>query len=79
MRPTIDSDAAPDPVGDGVARPPCKLVGEDGNVFNVIGRVKRALQQAGQADRAREFVQKAFAARSYDEVLGLCMEYVDVR
>jgi hypothetical protein len=61
------------------ARPPCKLVGEDGNVFNVIGRVRRALRDAGQADRAGEFVRRAMAAHSYDEVLGLCWEYVDVR
>ena len=79
MRPTMDSDAGPDPVGDSPAKPPCRLVGEDGNVFNVIGRVKRALKDAGQPDRAREFVQKAFGSKSYDEVLALCMDYVDVR
>jgi len=60
-------------------KPPCRLVGEDGNVFNVIGRVRRALNDAGQGDRAREFVRRAMAAQSYDEVLGLCWEYVDVR
>jgi hypothetical protein len=79
MSTTIDSDAAPDPVGPEPRKPACKLVGEDGNVFNVIGRVKRALKDAGQPDRAREFVQRAFGAQSYDEVLGLCHEYVDVR
>jgi hypothetical protein len=45
----------------------------------IIGRVRRALERAGQPDRAREFVRKAFGSHSYDEVLGLCMEYVDVR
>ena len=63
----------------GPPKPACKLVGEDGNVFNIIGRVQRALRGAGQADRAREFVQEAFAAGSYDEVLALCTDYVDVR
>ena len=43
MSSTIDSDAAPEPEKGRPAKPPCKLVGEDGNVFNVIGRVKRAL------------------------------------
>ena len=38
-----------------------------------------AFLQAGQAERASEFVQKAFRAGSYDEVLRLCMEYVEVR
>lgn len=59
-------------------RPPCRLVGEDGNVFAVIGRVSRALRGAGQADRSREFVERAFAATSYDEVLEMVHDYVDV-
>jgi hypothetical protein len=59
-------------------KPTCKLVGTDGNVFSIIGRVKQALKEAGQEDRAREFVEKAFQARSYDEVLALCTDYVDV-
>ncbi|MCL6505902.1 MAG: hypothetical protein K6T59_02655 [Bryobacteraceae bacterium] len=60
-------------------KPACKLVGTDGNVFSVIGRVKEALKKAGRDDHAREFVEKAFRAGCYDEVLRLCMEYVEVR
>ena len=60
-------------------KPRCKLVGEDGNVFNVIGRVRRALLDAGQDERAREFVERAVRCGSYDEVLQLVLEYVDVR
>ena len=60
------------------AKPACKLVGTDGNVFAIIGRVRRTLREAGQDERASEFVKRAFAARSYDEVLGLCWEYVEV-
>ncbi len=59
-------------------RPPCRLAGTDGNVFNVIGLVRQALRAAGQDERAREFVQRAFHAQSYDEVLRLCFEYVEV-
>jgi hypothetical protein len=71
------SDAASN--GTTPAKPRCTLLREDGNVFGVIGRVRRALKNAGQAERATEFVQRAFAAKSYDEVLCLVMEYVDVR
>jgi hypothetical protein len=60
-------------------KPACRLVGTDGNVFSIIGRVKQALRKAGQDDRASEFVERAFRAGSYDEVLRLCTEYVDVR
>ena len=70
--------AQPNGARDG-RRPACKLVGADGNVFSIIGRVKQALKKAGQEDRAREFVEKAFQAGCYNEVLRLCMEFVEVR
>jgi hypothetical protein len=60
-------------------KPRCKLIGEDGNVFNVIGRVRCALLNAGHDDEAREFMERAFRCGSYDEVLRLVLEYVDVR
>jgi len=59
-------------------KPQCALVGTDGNVFSIIGRVRYALRKDGQEDRAREFVERAFRSRSYDGVLQLCLEYVEV-
>ncbi len=61
------------------SKPRCRLVGTDGNVFSIIGTVKRALERAGQRERASEFVAKAMQAKSYDQVLALCFDYVDVR
>jgi len=55
-----------------------KMVGEDGNVFAIIGRVSRALKRAGHREAANEFVEKAISSKSYDEVLCLVMEYVDI-
>ncbi len=60
-------------------KPTCKLIGEDGNVFWIVGRVRQALRDAGQEARAREFVERAYRSGSYDELLVLCLEYVDVR
>jgi len=54
------------------------LSGEDGNVFSIIGRCGKALKNAGQIDKAREFSAKAMKSDSYDEVLRLAMEYCDV-
>ena len=62
-----------------VEKPSCKLVGTDGNVFALAGRVKQALRKAGQSDKAEEFVKKLPACRSYDEALTLMMEYVEVK
>jgi hypothetical protein len=60
-------------------KPVARLVGEDGNVFHVIGVVRRALRNAGQAERAKEFVERASRAKSYDEVLAMLHDYVEVR
>jgi hypothetical protein len=59
-------------------KPTCKLVGTDGNVFAIIGKVSSTLKKAGLADKAKEFTSKAFTAGSYDEVLAMCFDYVDV-
>lgn len=59
-------------------KPSVRLTGKDGNAFAIIGRVSRALKEDGQKERAKEFTEKAFASGSYDEVLRLCIEYVEV-
>ena len=59
-------------------KPKCKLVGENGNAYNLIGRTMAALKEAGQADKAEEFKEKAFKQESYDKLLQLIMEYVEV-
>jgi hypothetical protein len=61
-----------------MTKPIVKLIGEDGNVFAIIGAVSKALKRAGEKERATEFTEKAFAAHSYDEVLQLAMEYCEV-
>ena len=56
-----------------------QLTGEDGNVFGVIGRVAKALKRAGHVEGAAEFTAAAFASKSYDEVLRLAMQTVEVQ
>jgi hypothetical protein len=58
--------------------PKCKLAGTDGNVFAIIGKVRDCLKKAGLNEQAKEFPAKAMACGSYDEVLRLCFEYVNV-
>ena len=59
-------------------KPRCKLVGTDGNVFALAGRVGRALRRAGMSDKAKEFSNKLLQCESYDEALQLMMKYVEV-
>jgi hypothetical protein len=60
-----------------VNKPPCPLTGTDGNVYSVIANVKRCLKQAGQSERAQQWVTEATQATSYDAVLRKTFEYVD--
>ena len=54
------------------------LTGEDGNAFNLIGIVKRALDRAA-VDRAEieTFVSEAMSG-DYDNLLATCMRWVEV-
>ena len=61
-----------------VTKPRCKLIGEDGNIFNLIGIAARALRHAGLADKATEMSQKVMQSQSYTEALSIIMEYVEV-
>lgn len=60
-------------------RPDCKLIGRDGNVFAIIGAVQRVLKQKGMREKAEEWVERATHSHSYDEVLAMLHEYVNVR
>jgi hypothetical protein len=55
-----------------------QLTGTDGNAFSILGRVRRALGDAGVPDEEiREFMDQATAG-TYDELLAACMRWVEV-
>lgn len=59
-------------------KPKCKLVGQDGNMFNLIAVVSQTLKKAGLRDQANEMTKKCFQASSYDEALAIMMDYIEV-
>jgi hypothetical protein len=59
-------------------KPVAKLVGKDGNVFNLIAICSKALKNAGQEDKAKEMQNKIFGCGSYDEALAIMMDYCEV-
>ena len=61
-----------------IQRPDCALIGEDGNIFNLVGIASRTLKEAGQPDQANEMAQQVFASGSYEEALGILGEYVNI-
>ena len=61
-----------------VTKPKCKLIGQDGNIFNLIGIASRSLHLAGLEDKAIEMSEKVMHCGSYTEALSIIMEYVEV-
>ena len=59
-------------------KPICKLVGEDGNIYNLIALTSRVLRKAGQEDNAIEMKNRIYESKSYDEALCIIMDYVEV-
>ena len=60
-------------------KPKCRLIGEDGNIFYLMGIVSRTLKEAGEPEKADEMIKRITSdAKSYDEALAMLMEYVDV-
>jgi len=59
-------------------KPKCKLVGENGNVFNLMAIASRTLKRHRLADQAKKMTQRIWQeAKSYDESLAIIQEYVE--
>ncbi len=60
-------------------KPVAKLLGADGNIFNLVGIASKALKRAGQIEEAEEMQRKVMNAGSYDEALQIIMKYCEVK
>ena len=58
-------------------RPKMKLLGEDSNIFAIMGRASLLLKNAGQSDKAKEMCDRVTASQSYSEALNIVSEYVE--
>lgn len=62
-------------------KPDCKLIGENGNIFNLMAIASRTLKANGLEYYAKEIKVRIIdkhEARSYDEALAIIIEYVNV-
>jgi hypothetical protein len=59
-------------------KPKCKLIGTDGNVFALLGKVIKCLKDNGMSDKVNEVKSKLTKCKSYDEALRLFGEYVEI-
>lgn len=58
-------------------RPKMQLIGQDGNIFAIMGRASRLLKNAGQRDKAKEMCNCVMASKSYNAALAIVSEYVE--
>ena len=62
-----------------IKRPKCALIGEDGNIFNLMGIASRTLKRNNMEELAKEMCNKITTqAKSYDQALSILGEYVDI-
>ena len=60
-------------------KPSCPLIGQNGNIFHLMGLASRTLRQCGMADEATEMQNRIMGGdcHSYEEALGIISEYVE--
>lgn len=60
-------------------KPDCPLIGQDGNIFNLMGIASKTLKRNGMPDQAEEMCSRIQeSAGSYYEALGIIGEYVNI-
>ncbi len=62
-----------------IIKPKCALIGQDGNIFNLMGIASKTLKRNGQSENAKEMIEKITTkAKSYDEALCIISDYVEI-
>ena len=58
-------------------KPQMQLLGEDGNIFAILGRASRLLNRAGMKAQSEEMFRRVTACDDYNKALNIISEYVD--
>ena len=71
----IGMDSEPEPE----QKPDCELIGQDGNIFNLMGIASKTLKKNGMKEQAEEMVKRITqGAHNYSEALCIIGEYVKI-
>lgn len=71
----IGMDSEPEPE----QKPDCELIGQDGNIFNLMGIASKTLKKNGMKEQAEEMVKRITqGAHNYSEALCIIGEYVNI-
>lgn len=59
-------------------KPKCRLIGEDGNIFNLMGIASRTLKRNGLKEESEEMIKRIEESHSYSEALMIIEDYVEI-
>ena len=59
-------------------KPKCALIGQDGNIFNLMGIASRTLKHNGMREESEEMVNRITNSHSYYDAIAIIGEYVDI-
>lgn len=59
-------------------KPVCKLVGENGNIFNLMALARKSLRDAGMNEEADALVHQVVRQKSYEDALNVISRYVEI-
>lgn len=59
-------------------KPKCELIGQNGNIFNLVGIASQGMRHAGQGDKVKELQSRVMKCGSYGEALDIIKEYVEI-
>lgn len=63
-----------------IEKPDCELIGQDGNIYNLMGLATRTLKENGMEKQAEEMVGRITGGDCHDyyQALGIIGEYVNI-
>lgn len=60
------------------AKPKCALIGQDGNIFNLMGIASKTLERNNMREQAKEMCKKIMTSKNYHEALCIISDYVEI-
>jgi len=59
------------------SKPKCAIIGKNGNIFNIMAAASNTLKRSNMAAESEEMCSRVMSSGSYEEALGIVMEYVE--
>ncbi len=59
-------------------KPKCKLIGENGNIFNLMAIASKALKEADLENKSKEMISQVMDSKDYFEAIAVISQYVEI-